>query len=354
MSCQASRREDFFRSLRLEPPAKTPFYFTLCDSLIEEFASRHGRLDYFDHFDMPFRALCPEPTRNPPDYGMYFEELPPVDEINEWGVGYIRGSQYHFRRMVHPMSSFEDPEQVWSFPLPDVSEDYRWQGVAGRIGELKERDYVTMNGSPYIDIFEPAWYLRGFEQLLMDLHLNPPMAAACLERMTEVKCALARRYAEAGIDVLIYGDDIGEERNLILSPETWRKWLKPRLQRAIQAAKQVNPDVICYYHSDGNIEPVIPDLIEVGVQILNPVQPECMDPFVIKQRYGDELTLWGTVGTQRLMPFAAPQEVKSTVGKMIREIGYNGGLVIAPTHVLEPEVPWENILALVEAIETAD
>jgi uroporphyrinogen decarboxylase len=98
---------------------------------------------------------------------------------------------------------------------------------------------------------------------------------------------------------------------------------------------------------------VISDLIETGVEILNPVQPECMDPFRIKQRYGNELTLWGTIGTQRLMPFGTPGEVKSTVEKMIREIGIDGGLVIAPTHILEPEVPWENVLALVEAIETA-
>jgi uroporphyrinogen decarboxylase len=351
VSCQASRREDFFRSVRLERPAKTPFYFTLCDSLIAEFEKRTGKRDYFDYFDMPFRPVSLQPSRNIPDYSRYFENLQPVDETNEWGVGYIRGSQYHFRRMVSPMQAFEDPQQVWSFPLPDVLDDYRWQGFAERIGELKKRDYVTMNASPYVDIFEPAWYLRGFEQLLMDLHLDPPMAEACLERMTEIKCALARRYAEAQVDVLIFGDDIGEERNMILSPEIWRKWLRPRLQRAIQAAKEANPAVLCYYHSDGNIEPVIPDLIETGVDILNPIQPECMDPLAIKQRYGNELTLWGTIGTQRLMPFGAPREVKHTVEKMIREIGYNGGLVIAPTHILEPEVPWENILALVESME---
>jgi uroporphyrinogen decarboxylase len=351
MNCQANRRGDFFRSIRLERPDKTPFYFTLCDSLIAEFEKRFGKHDYFDYFDMPFRAVSLKPSQNLPDYSQYFEDLQPVDEINEWGVGYIRGSQYHFRRMISPMKGFEDPDQVWSFPLPDVLDDYRWQGFAHQIGELKVRDYVTMNGPPYIDIFEPAWYLRGFEQLLMDLHLNPAMAEACLERMTVIKCALARRYAEAGIDVLIFGDDIGEERNMILNPQIWRGWLKPRLQRAIQAAKEVNPEVTCYYHSDGNIEPVIPDLIETGVEILNPVQPECMDPLTIKQLYGNELTLWGTIGTQRLMPFAGAEEVKLTVQTMIRELGTNGGLVIAPTHILEPEVPWENILALVQAIE---
>ena len=117
-----------------------------------------------------------------------------------------------------------------------------------------------------------------------------------------------------------------------------------------RAAKEINPRVVCYYHSDGNISSVIPDLIETGVEILNPVQPECMDPIAIKKQYGEAVTLWGTIGTQRLMPFGTAREVADTVKTMIREVGYNGGLVIAPTHVLEPEVPWENIEALVEAV----
>jgi len=118
----------------------------------------------------------------------------------------------------------------------------------------------------------------------------------------------------------------------------------------IRAAKEINPEVICYYHSDGNIHSVIPDLIETGVEILNPIQPECMDPIAIKEQYGEAVTLWGTIGTQRLMPFGTAREVADTVKSMIREVGYNGGLVIAPTHILEPEVPWENIVALVEAV----
>ena len=176
------------------------------------------------------------------------------------------------------------------------------------------------------------------------------MAEDCLHRITEIKCKISGRFAEAGVDILIYGDDIGSERSTIMSPDIWRKWLRPRLRRVIEAAKVVNPRLICYYHSDGNIESVITDLIETGVEILNPIQPECMDPVDIKKRHGEALTLWGTIGTQHLMPFGRPEEVKSTVKAMIRDLGYNGGLVVAPTHILEPEVPWENIMAFVEAI----
>ncbi len=101
--------------------------------------------------------------------------------------------------------------------------------------------------------------------------------------------------------------------------------------------------VLCYYHSDGNTEEIIPDLIEVGVAILNPVQPECMNPKKIKHDYGDKLTFWGTIGTQTTMPFSTPIELKRTVEEIMLEIGYNGGLVVAPSHLLEPDVPYNNI-----------
>ena len=135
-----SRRNDYFRTISRKKPAKTPFYFTLCDSLIEEFRKRTGEKDYFEYFGMPFRSVSLKPSYSPPDYSEYFKDLEPVDEINEWGVGYVRGSMYHFRRIVPPMGRFEDPGQVWSFPLPDILADYRWEGMAERIAELKRKN----------------------------------------------------------------------------------------------------------------------------------------------------------------------------------------------------------------------
>jgi len=114
--------------------------------------------------------------------------------------------------------------------------------------------------------------------------------------------------------------------------------------------KNVNPDIIIAFHSDGAIQKIIPHLIEIGVDVLNPLQPECMDIFEIKRIYGDKLSFWGTIGTQTTMPFGTVDEVKEAVKKSIQEIGKDGGLLIAPTHLLEPEVPWENIMAFVEAV----
>jgi len=123
------------------------------------------------------------------------------------------------------------------------------------------------------------------------------------------------------------------------------------LKRVIESAKEVNPDMLVYYHSDGYIEPIIPDLIEVGVNILNPVQPECMDPTKIKERYGDRLAFFGTIGIQTTMPHGTPEDVRKEVKTRIETVGRGGGLLIAPTHVLEPDVPWENILAFFDAVE---
>lgn len=131
---------------------------------------------------------------------------------------------------------------------------------------------------------------------------------------------------------------------------TWREFLKPRLAKVIRAAKSVSPAMLIFYYGDGNLQAIIPELIEIGVEILNPIQPECMDPVIIKKQYGERLSFWGTLGTQTTMPFGTAVEVRQVCQKMFQEVGHGGGLGLAPTHVLEPEVPWANIQAFVDAV----
>lgn len=137
----------------------------------------------------------------------------------------------------------------------------------------------------------------------------------------------------------------------MMSPEMWREWLKPRWRSVVQGAKNINPDILAWYHSDGDIRPLIPDLIEIGFDILNPIQPECMDPAELKRQYGDRLAFWGCIGTQTTMPFGSPDDVREAVRWTIENVGHHGGLLVAPTHVLEPDVPWENVRALAEAVD---
>jgi uroporphyrinogen decarboxylase len=144
---------------------------------------------------------------------------------------------------------------------------------------------------------------------------------------------------------------VGTQKNLIVSPDCWRRQFKPRFKKIVDAAKDASPDVLFFYHSDGQIREIIPDLIEIGVDILNPVQPECMDPVEIKETFGDRLALWGGVGTQTVMPFGTPEEVRACVQRLFQTAGRGGGLVCAPSHVLEPEVPWKNVEAFVAACQ---
>jgi hypothetical protein len=129
----------------------------------------------------------------------------------------------------------------------------------------------------------------------------------------------------------------------------YRDWLKPRLKRVIDAAKAVKPDILIQYHSCGYVTPLVGDLVEAGIDILNPVQPECMDVEQVLSDFRGVLSFNGTIGTQTTMPFGTPEEVKATVRRNLERAGPRGGLFCCPTHMLEPEVPWENVEAYVEA-----
>lgn len=200
-------------------------------------------------------------------------------------------------------------------------------------------------------IFEVAWQIRGLDELLIDFLMREDWAACLLDRITELSIFRAKKFAEAGVDIIHLGDDVGMEDRMIMSPDTWRKWLKPRMAKIIETAREIKPDVIFFYHSDGYIEPIIPDFIEIGINVLNPVQPECMDPAKLKKEYGKKLAFWGTIGIQHTLPFGTPKQVQAEVKERIKTVGKGGGLYLSPTHVIAPEVPYENIFALVDAIK---
>ena len=139
------------------------------------------------------------------------------------------------------------------------------------------------------------------------------------------------------------------QRTPMMSRELYCQWLKPRLEKVIRAAKAVKGDILIFYHSCGYVEPFIDDLIEAGVDVLDPVQPECMDFAEIHARYGDRLSFHGTIGTQTTMPYGTPEEVRREVFRNLDIAGSRGGLLVCPTHMLEPEVPVENVAAYIEA-----
>jgi uroporphyrinogen decarboxylase len=174
-------------------------------------------------------------------------------------------------------------------------------------------------------------------------------ATILFDKITEFACEKARAYASAGIDILSLGDDIGTQNSIMLDVGLWERWLQPRLKKVIQTAKEINPDILIFYHSCGYIIPFIDKLIETGVEILNPIQPECMEFNEVHDRFGERVSFWGTLGTQQLLPYGSGEEVKKITLERLEKCGTKGGIVIGPTHIVEPEVPWENLMSIIDA-----
>ena len=344
-----NHRENVVAALRRRSFERIPWQISLCASLQQEMIRRYGTDNMAEVFDMPVQYIELPPPTNPIDHRKYHKDPDSLTMMDEWGVGYKQGSVAHFAKFISPMADFDDPQQVIDYPFPDPDDPQRWEKARQQV----EKAHAAGRAAAYfaLQVFEPAWYLRGLENMLMDFLCDEEMAAACIHKMTEYQCRTAKHAAEIGVDIIMFGDDVGTQKALMMSIDTWRRWVKPATAATIAAAKAVNPDVIALYHSDGVIYDIIPELIEIGVDVLNPVQPECVDPVALKAQYGDRLSFWGTIGTQTTMPFGTPQEVRETVKHMIETVGKGGGLLIAPTHLLEPEVPWENIESLIQAVK---
>ena len=248
------------------------------------------------------------------------------------------------------MRNLSTIKELEEYPFPDFQQAYCHDHFEDEIKEYHSKE-LAVTGSLWGTFWERSWHMRGMDRLFIDFYDNPEFANALLDKMLEIRTFQASRYAEAGVDILHTGDDIGMQKTLLMSITMWRTWIKPRLAAVIQAAKHIKPDLLVEYHTDGFVEPFIPELIEIGVDVLNPVQPECMDPVEIKKKFGDQIAFSGTVGTQTTLPFGTPDEVRDLVKERIETVGVGGGFVLAPSHYVEPDVPWENIIAFFEAAE---
>jgi uroporphyrinogen decarboxylase len=181
------------------------------------------------------------------------------------------------------------------------------------------------------------------------VHERPAWAECLIERLAEQNRIKATAAARAGADMVHCGDDVAHQQAMMFSPEMWGTLLHAPWRRIWREVKDINPATRIWYHSDGNITTIVGDLIEAGVDVLNPLQPECLDVDALHAKYGRRLSFDGAIGTQSTMPFGSAADVRDRVREVIEKYGQDGGLIVSPTHVLEPEVPLENIDALVDA-----
>lgn len=341
---------------------QVPVAFNLCDSLEKKFKEYYpGDQSYMEVFGFPYRHVID------PGFSWNFENLDmiPGHKETDWHKFYPEGFEYevkfdgwgiahekspnsmHMTRMHHPLKIFNTLEEMQTYPMPDYTR-VDFTPIKKKTDKIHSKGLAVFIWQE-CTIWETAWYMRGMETLMVEMAMEDEKAVWLLDEITDRACYRAEIFASQGADILGLGDDIGVQNSIMMPLEMYRQWLKPRLMRVVKAAKDVNPDILIHYHSCGYIEPFIKDLIEAGVDILNPVQPECMDFKDIHGKYGQQLSFSGTIGTQKLMPFGTPQQVRDEVFRNLDIAGEKGGLFCCPTHLLEPEVPWENIEAYVKA-----
>ncbi len=300
-----------------------------------------------EHFGWETRGVGFRGPSQPADFSRYFEGYEGLSISADYGTATRPAGFHHFFGYVHPLRDATTLADLEAYPWPDFTEPARHQHLEADVARLQAAGYHVSGFVGHI--WETGWQILGFERTFTDLALNPEIPAYVLQKIAEGNCVKARRFAEAGVDMIRCGDDVGMQDRLMMQPDMWRRVLKPLLAAEIAAAREVRPDIPVWYHSDGDISLILDDLLEVGVTVLNPVQPESLDLDWLQANYGDRFCFWGTIGTQSTMPFGTPAEVKAAVRRSIEL--FAPGLVLAPTHVLEPEVPWENIVAFHEAIE---
>lgn len=351
-------RERVTAVLQKKTPDRLPREIKLTPALLDSFKMRTGSDDLDAYYQLETREVFFKQPAEMADFGGYYPDgVPPLPnpvgwEVGEWGVGQTTGSALHFVHIESPMLNLTDVSELDIYPFPDLTKPERHEHLEAEVKAFHEQGLFVIGFMEWT-IFEISWQMRGMDNLFSDFVFNPHFADHLLDRVAETRCFQARRFAEAGVDMIRIGDDVGSQRSMLLSPDMYRNWLKSRHAKVIAAAREVAPDLHISYHSDGAIDDVIPDLIDIGVSVLNPVQPECMDLAAIKREYGRDLVFWGGIGTQTTMPFASAREVYETVNKTIETLGPTG-FFPAPTHVLEPEVPWENIEAYLHAVEAYD
>ena len=384
MKTEISPRERVNLSLNHTTPDRVPVDFLATVEVWEKMIAFLGmespgpfNADFFDEnweallqkYQVDCRLLSYDQFFQPPD--SFFEK---GDTINWWDALSRSTPNRMFRRVSkdgdifdlwgHHMRVTENPtgayEEIVQFPLRDASpsdvQNYTWpkpdwwdfNPLPKVIAQLDTHESYHLRfraGS----IFEVAWQLCGMDKFLMDLALDPQVPLLIMDHLTEITAELLNRVLEENserLDMVYFYDDVATENSLMISKDMWKQYVQPRHARLFEVAKKYHKKIM--YHCDGSIYPLIPDLIEMGVDLLNPVQVDAknMEDWRLKDEFGDMLCFHGGIDNIHTLPFGTPQEVQKEVKDRIHVLGKNGGYIATSTHHIQSNTPPENVNAM--------
>ncbi|CAA7601387.1 Uroporphyrinogen decarboxylase [Acididesulfobacillus acetoxydans] len=333
-------------ALSHEEPDRVPFTATYVPEVVKRLRAVKGEGEY----DVGV-AMGNDCVKTAVGLEMSFYGSNDPEYTCKWGIRWRNVTNYtgHYTEIIdHPLAG--DESQLDSFQIPDPLEESQYDDCRKIIKRYGKEKWII--GSCQISIFEASWYLRGLDQFMMDMALNKDYAHALMDKVMQFPLKAAKKYIQLGVDMVWFGDDVATQTNMMISPPMWREYLKPRYAKIFEECKKTNPNTKIAYHSCGNCEAIIPEMIEIGLDVLNPIQPASMNPFEIKRKYGKDICLFGGLDVQHTMPFGTPELVRTDVKRLIEGCGKGGGYILSPAHHIQSDTSNENIFAFYAAADT--
>jgi uroporphyrinogen decarboxylase len=343
-------------------PDRVPVQFDLCKSLLEQFGARTGipvsySRSYYE--DVTYRISANElRTALGSDCVVVGAGLPAGYDhpkmsdgsfTNEFGMVMKPGILY-YAVIGMPFAGAAGASEVRSLRFPDPLAEGRFDNAMRDIARF-QNDYFII-GDLELTMFEMAWHMTGMEKFMVDMSAGEEYIEVLLDRVLAFSIGVGKRLVELGVDGVWTGDDFGAQNGMLISPRMWRRYFKPRMAELWAELKRSNPDVLIMYHSDGAIEPILNDLIEIGLEVFNPVQPNVPghEPEQLKAKYGDRLSFWGAIDQQQLLPFGTPEEIEADIKAKIEVLGRDGGYMCSPAHIVQADTSTENVEAFIAAV----
>ncbi len=276
----------------------------------------------------------------------YYKDTP--EYLCPYGITWrnVKNETGHFTEIVkHPLQTEED---IYNYQMPKAADAQDViEATRKAIAQYGKDKWII--GSCQCSVFEAAWYLRGLDTFMMDLAMEEDYADYLLDKVMQFPLEMGLKFIELGVDMVWLGDDIATQQNMMISPAMWRHYFKPRYAKMFETFKKANPNIKLCYHSCGNLQAVVDDLIEIGLDVLNPIQPLAIDPVAFKKRFGDRITMYGAMDVQRILPFGTPEDVRQEVKRLIDNCAPGGGFILSPAHHIQSDTSVENVEAFYAA-----
>ncbi len=322
----------------IETP-RVPYTFACEETIatkIDEYYGSAAWRDGFTRYIVPVGAVATD----------FREEIGGGRQRDAYGgIWRVDRRPWHLETPPLAEPSFGD----YAFPKPERFFRPEWKEQAYK--NCEEHADAFLVGNLGWGLFERSWNLRGFENALADAALEPAFYGEMLDRLTDLYLSFVEYTVELPVDGILFGDDWGDQRGVILGPDRWRELLKPRWKRIYEAVHAAGKVVMS--HSCGSVAAIMPDIIEMGMDVLESVQPEAagMNPYELKSAYGERIAFWGCLGSQSTIGRGSPGEIRREVQRLATEMPRGGGYILAPAKPLQPGTPLSNAIAVVEALQ---